>query len=185
MLAQTSSIDMANLASNDIVMQQVIAESGHGFPGFSRANDLYIANADILSIADEKTLSPTRLALPPAGEASVSLISDCEALPDDGLLGRLSCFSALPAGDMHFGVVGHDIQATDARISLICKDSRPEDTPENGYGGHGEGKFVFVGGRSGSRKTIEALKFICLTMAQNPEMGFLSIDPKGELFDHG
>lgn len=178
MLGQTSSVDMESLASNEKVMQQVIAESGHGFPGFSRSNDLYIATADILSVAEESSLSPSRLRLPPAGEAPVYMISDCPALPADGLLGRLQPFSALPAEDMHFGIIGHDIQDPQARISIITKDSRPEQE-----GGHGEGKFLFVGGRSGSRKTIEALKVICLTLAKNPAMGFLSIDPKGELYD--
>lgn len=185
LLSQSVSITMESLASNDKVFQQVIAEKGRGFEGFSRSNDLYIGTADILSVASSDDMQPCRLSLPPAGESSVYLMKDCPFLPSNGPLGKLQPFCALPTNDPHYGVLGTDIQDKEARVSFILKDSRPETVEFRGKrvpGGHGEGKFVFVGGRSGSRKTIEAMKLIALTLARNPEMGFISIDPKGELF---
>lgn len=174
---QSSNISMESLGADNKVFQQILAQQGNNFDGFNRNNDLYYAVADILSVVNESDLSSDFLKMPIAGHSEVFLLKDCLLLPEHSILGRLAPFCERPLSDNKIAIVGHDCQDFNSKISIITKDSSKEK-----LGGFGEGKFIFIGGRSGSRKTIEGLKYICLTLANNPNMGFLSIDPKGELF---
>jgi len=173
---QSSKITMEALGSDNKVFQQILAQEGTDFDGFSRNNDLYYAVADVLSVVNQDDLSSDFLKMPVAGHSEVFLLKD-SPLPEHCILGKLACFCERPLDDTKIAIVGHDCQDPDSKISIITKDSQKEK-----LGGFGEGKFIFIGGRSGSRKTIEGLKYICVTLANNPNMGFLSIDPKGELF---
>lgn len=173
---QSSKITMEALGADNKVFQQILAQEGSDFNGFSRNNDLYYAVADVLSVVNQEDLSSDFLKMPIAGHSEVFLLKD-SPLPEHCILGKLACFCEKPSDDTKIAIVGHDCQDPNSKISIITRDSSKEK-----LGGFGEGKFIFIGGRSGSRKTIEGLKYICVTLANNPNMGFLSIDPKGELF---